>query len=92
MDTVYRIYTEGSNRDAVIELVSTKFESFTVHQTTGYFKGHAEQSIVIEIVDARLEAVEELARAIRSMNGQKSVLVMGLRGEARKIREPGSSD
>jgi hypothetical protein len=29
------------------------FESFVLHATMGYFKGHAEKSIVIEIVEAR---------------------------------------
>ncbi len=87
MDTVYRIYTEDSNREAVISVVSERFESFTLHETTGYFKGQTEKSIVIEIVEARVEDIEAVAHAIRAINGQKTVLVMGLRGQARKISE-----
>jgi hypothetical protein len=96
MDIVYRIYTEDSNRAAIVSAVSERFESFTLHETTGYFKGEAEKSIVIEIVDAREEDIRVVAAAIRALNGQKTVLVMGLRGQARKINdeknESGSSD
>ena len=84
-DTVYRIYTEDADREAVVRAVSQRFESFTLHETTGYFKGRSEKSIVIEIVEGREEDVEEVARAIRAISGQKTVLVMGLRGKARKI-------
>lgn len=85
MDTVYRIYTEDTDRDGVIKAVANKFESFTLHPTTGYFKGKPERSIVIEIVDAKQEKIEVLAKIIRAINGQHSVLIMGLRGKARKI-------
>lgn len=87
MDTVYRIYTEDSDREAVISLVSERFESFTLHETTGFFKGQPEKSIVIEIVEGREEDIEQVAHAIRAINGQKTVLVMGLPGQARKISE-----
>lgn len=85
MDTIYRIYTEDADREAVIDTVAQSFESFTVHPATGFFKGQSEKSIVIEIVDAREDDIEAVAKAIRSINGQKTVLVMGLRGQARKI-------
>jgi hypothetical protein len=87
MDTVYRIYTEDADRESVVKAVSERFESFTLHSTTGYFKGQAEKSIVIEIVEAHEEAINEIARAIRAISGQKTVLVMGLRGQARKITD-----
>jgi hypothetical protein len=86
MDKVYRIYTEDLARDVVLNLIMAKFESFTLQPTTGYFKGKAEQSIVIEIVDARQEDVEMLAHNIGDINGQKSVLVMSLTGQAKKIK------
>jgi hypothetical protein len=85
MNTVYRIYTEDADREAVVRAVSQKFESFTLHATTGYFKGRAEKSIVIEIVEASERDVNAIARMIRAISGQKTVLVMGLRGQARKI-------
>jgi hypothetical protein len=39
MDSVYRIYTEDSKREAAVSRVSERFESVTLHVTTGYFKG-----------------------------------------------------
>ena len=86
MDTVYRIYTEDADRRAVVEAVTGKFESFTLQPTTGYYKGKEEHSIVIEIVDAKEEDVEAVAQSIRAINGQKSVLVMGLSGRAKKLQ------
>ena len=94
MDTVYRIYTEDFNRSAIVSAVSERFESFTLHETTGYFKGQAEKSIVIEIVEACEADIQIVAAAIRAISGQKTVLVMSLRGQAHKINEgktePGS--
>jgi hypothetical protein len=86
MDKVYRIYTEDLDRDAVIEATTAKFESFTLQPTTGFYKGKPEKSIVLEIVDAKEEEVEMLAQSIRKINGQKSVLVMILAGQAKKIQ------
>jgi hypothetical protein len=85
MDIVYRIYTEDANREAVIDVVSRQFESFTLHETTGYYKRRPERSLVIEIVHGDEQTVEAVARAIRAINGQKTVLIMSLRGQARKI-------
>ena len=48
-------------------------------------RGKAEDSIVIEIVDAKAAPVRALAKKIRQLTGQKSVLVMSLSGQARKI-------
>lgn len=86
MDTVYRIYTEDADRRAVVEAVTGKFESFTLQPTTGYYKGEQENSIVIEIVDAKEDDVEAVAQSIRAINGQKSVLVMSLSGRAKKLQ------
>jgi hypothetical protein len=85
METVYRIYTEDADRDGVVAAVTAKFESFTMQPTSGYYRGKSEPSIVIEIVDAGAEEVEAVARTIRAINGQKTVLVMGLSGQAKKI-------
>jgi hypothetical protein len=41
--------------------------------------------MVLEFVDARKKDVAALAKSIRRLNGQKSVLVMGLGGKVKKI-------
>jgi hypothetical protein len=80
-----RIYTEDLNRKPILRLTSKKFESFTLQLTTGYSQGRAENSILLEIVEARKEDVAALAKNIRKLNGQKSVLIMCLSGKAEKI-------
>jgi hypothetical protein len=86
MEKVYRIYTQDVQRKRVIKLMASKFEGFTLQPTFGYFKGRLEKSIVIEIVKAKEREIDQVARAIREINGQKSVLVMSLTGRAYKIR------
>ena len=49
------------------------------------YKGKAERSLIIEIVNADERTVEATARAIRAINSQKTVLMMSLHGQAKKI-------
>jgi hypothetical protein len=86
MNTVYRIYTEDLNRSKIIRLASKTFDSFTLQPTTGYYRGKPEKSIVLEIVKAQQSEVTALANAIRRLNGQKSVLIMGLTGKAKRVK------
>jgi hypothetical protein len=85
MNTVYRIYTEDLNRSKIMRLASKTFDSFTLQPTTGYYRGNPEKSIVLEIVEAQQSEVTALANAIRRLNGQKSVLIMGLTGKVKKV-------
>lgn len=85
MPTVFRIYTENVNRKKVLQAVAKEFENFTFQPTTGYFRGQPEKSVVIEIVNAKKKDVDEVARNIRRINGQKSVLVLGLPASVKKI-------
>jgi hypothetical protein len=73
--TLYRIYTE--TKPNLGEIVSRTFESFTILQGTGYWKGQSEESSVIEVMahDERGK-VQDLARVIRSKNEQQAVLVV----------------
>ena len=59
---------------------------FTLQPTTGYYRGKPEKSIVLEIVEVQQSEVTALANAIRRLNGQKSVLIMGLTGKAKKVK------
>jgi hypothetical protein len=85
MNTVYRIYTEDLNRSKIMRLASKTFDSFTLQPPTGYYRGNPEKSIVLEIVEAQQSEVTALANAIRRLNGQKSVLIMGLTGKVKKV-------
>jgi hypothetical protein len=84
--TIARIYTEAKNKRRVIGLVSARFESFTVQPTDGYYRGKRESALVIEIVGATGRQVASLARRIRSLNGQKSVLILRTRGNSQLTR------
>ena len=86
MNTVYRIYTEDFNRSKIIRLASKTFDSFTLQPTTGFYRGKPEKSIVLEIVEAQQSEVTALANAIRRLNGQKSVLIMGLTGKVKRVK------
>ena len=65
-----------SREDQRSRLAAAKFENFTLQPTTGYFQGKAEDWIVIEIVQAQEKDVANLAKSIRRLNGQKSVLTV----------------
>ena len=84
--SIHRIYTEDKNKRAIVRLASKRFESLTVQPTLGYYRGQRERSIVLEIVGGSAAAVQNLARAIAAMNGQKSVLVTKVRGAVQVTR------
>jgi len=74
----YRIYTEDKNRECIIALTVKKFDSFTVYNAQGYWKGQAEDSLVIEIIDEDKDIryrVNTLAYEIKILNQQEGVLI-----------------
>ena len=83
---IYRLYTEDKNKREILRLVAKQFQSFTLQPTLGYYRGKHERSIVIEIVGAAKRDVNAIARVIGAMNGQKSVLVLTLQGQAKTTR------
>ncbi len=81
---LYRIYTEDVNRHRVESIASEHFDSFTVLQSTGFWKGSREESIVLEIVgdDSDQPQVIACAQAIKDANQQDAVLVQALQNES----------
>jgi len=53
-----------SREDQRSRLAAAKFENFTLQPITGCFRGKAEDSIVIEIVQAQEKDVAELAKRV----------------------------
>ncbi len=86
MQNIHRIYTEKKNEKAIIRVVAEKFDNFTLQLVTGYYRGKAEKSIVVEIVGASASEIRKLGETIRLMNGQKSILVIHSRADAKSIR------
>lgn len=85
MCKLFRIYTSDVNRRAVLRLAADKFESFTLHPATGFYRGQPEESLMIELVQVNEQDVEALAQSIRQLNGQKSVLVMSLHADTQNV-------
>ncbi len=76
---LYKIYTENKNRDRIEDLVSQYYDGFTIFETTGYWKGVKENSLVIEILQTEPEGmyfnVRNLCKGIKINNNQESVLL-----------------
>ena len=84
---IYRIYTEEKNKKSIVHQVAQEFGSFTLQPTLGYYQQKAEKSIVIEILGAKRRDINRLAKRIRTMNGQKSVLVLEVAASVHIDRE-----
>ncbi len=74
---IFKIYTEDKNEQGIVNLTSNVFSGFTLYKTKGYWQGQAENSIVIEVVSTEQdrEKVVSLAKDIKELNKQESVLV-----------------
>jgi hypothetical protein len=86
LQIIHRVYTEQKNRGAIIRLLVEEFENFTMQPVTGFYAGSPEQSFVVEIVGATTSSIRKLAARIKKMNGQKSILIIRLRGDVEAIR------
>jgi len=80
---LYRLFTQNVNKQWICELVSQYFDSFTVFETTGYWKGCQEQSLCIEIMTDSYDIsvpgkIKVLSQAICLGNEQESVLIQEL--------------
>ena len=76
--TLYRIYTEDANREAVQSLASNRFDAYTLIPSRGSWKGTTEPSLILEVVgndDDSYLAVHALATDIKALNHQDAVLI-----------------
>jgi hypothetical protein len=72
---MYRLLTEDINRRKVLAAVSKHFDGFTITPAIGYWKGHKENSIAIDIETQRAREVKKLALEIKAINKQDAVLI-----------------
>jgi hypothetical protein len=85
----FRIYTENK-RDGVAErLTAAHFDAFNITETTGFWKGQREDSIVIEILaaDGYALKVDALAGELRRELQQEAVLVTAHDVDSKLITE-----
>lgn len=82
---LYRLYTE--DKPNLTELAGNHFKGFTVTPAVGYWKGNQESSKVIEIVgnQSMKPEVKKLAREIKQVNNQESVLLQELPNDSEFI-------
>ena len=75
--TLFTIYTEDCDREAIIRLVSQEFPSATLRSGIGLWHGKSELSLAIEIIghESARGAVHSVAGEIKRHNAQEAVLV-----------------
>lgn len=76
---LYRIYTEDTNRETIVQIVSRWFDGFTLIETTGYYKGVKENGLIIEVISEDLTdalKIQAIEQSIIRENGQECVLTV----------------
>jgi hypothetical protein len=91
-NTMYRIYVENiTQQDGLSipeQLAAAAFDAITCIEARGYWKGQAENSLVIEILTDDGAAVQALAEKLRSKLSQEAVLVTRTATVATLVTEP----
>jgi len=72
---VYRIYTENKNIKRIKYILNTRFDSYTIYNAVGIWKGKDEKTLVIEIIGSDMLEVYSVAESVRKINKQDAVLV-----------------
>jgi len=75
---IYKLYTENKNRRFIEQMCNEEFDGFTVYETTGYWAGQKERSLVIEVLSSSAAIpvkLAKIAKAICGYNKQDTVLV-----------------
>ncbi len=79
----FLILTEDKNRKEVQEILTAKLEGFTMYYGHGFGVGktiphviYSENSLTIMVLAEEGEMVRDIAREIKVLNGQESVLVI----------------
>ena len=62
-----------SDRNEVLDAIASAFDSFTVTDAEGYYRGKCVATLVIKIATDDLQAITELAERVGRQLGQQSV-------------------
>jgi hypothetical protein len=73
---MYRILTQDKNRALIETIVDSYVDGYTVTLTYGVWKGEHEFSLALDFVDVAEELVFIVAKEIKEVNEQESVLVV----------------
>lgn len=73
---LYRLYTENKNLEGIKKILNRAFESYTLLEGVGVWKGVEEKSLIIEISSRISQNYFDLvAEDIKELNEQNAVLV-----------------
>lgn len=72
---MYRILTEEKNVDQIKTALTGLGLDFTLYRANGSWQGHEENSLAIELDNISQNLAEHVARTIKSMNEQDTVLL-----------------
>lgn len=64
---------EPIKKESVLKIVSNHFSAFTVVESTGYYNGEAEPTLIIEVAAGKLQTLENLARSLADAFDQDAV-------------------
>ena len=76
--TLFTIYTEALDHEAIVRLVSQEFPAATLRVGTGIWHGKSETSLAVEIIghESTRGAVHKVEGEIKRHNSQEAVLVI----------------
>jgi len=73
---LYRIYTENKNLEGIKMILNRAFESYTLLEGIGVWKGTEENSLIIEVLSAIPPAYFKIvAEDIKELNKQEAALL-----------------
>jgi hypothetical protein len=73
---LYRIYTENKNLKGIKLILNRAFESYTLLEGVGVWKGTEEKSLIIEVLSRISRGYFDIvADDIKDLNQQQAVLV-----------------
>ena len=76
---MYQIITEDTHRSRIVRILNRLFpDGYTVFRAIGYWRGHREQSLVIELCGVKARAARTAAKQIKQANHQQAVLLVSI--------------
>ena len=73
---LYRIYTENKNLEGIKEILNRAFQSYTLLEGVGIWRGVQEKCLVVEILNDITPAyLEIVATDIKFLNKQEAILL-----------------
>jgi len=88
----FLIYTEDKNRSQIEEILASKLDGFTLLYGQGFWASpraeqapYWENSLVIVVLTTDAEKVKDIAKEIKRVNNQESVMVTSFETEMEMI-------